>query len=225
VKYYKILLDNHSCVAGNFDWTPYLPKDGRPGLWTPKIVGKLELCEKGYHLTDAAHLLTWCQGNQLFEAEAKWKILVGDDKVACRQVRLLRQVESWNEKNLRLFACWCVRQIWHLLTDERSRNAVTVAEKYANGEATQEELAAAGDAARAAALDAAGDAAMAAALDAAWDAARAAGWARAAAWNAARAAALDAAWDAAREAAGDAARAAAWDAQSKHLIEMLGLEE
>jgi hypothetical protein len=157
------------------DWTPYLPKDGQPGLWTPKIAGKLKLCEKGYHLTDAAHLLTWCQGNQLFEAETKWKILVGDDKVACRQVRLLRQVETWNDKNLRLFACWCVRQIWHLLTDERSRNAVVVTEKYANGETTGEELAAARAAARDAAGDAAGDAARAVAWDAARAAARAAG--------------------------------------------------
>jgi hypothetical protein len=187
------------------DWTPYLPKDGQPGLWTPKIAGKLELCNKSYHLTDADHLLTWCQGNQLFEAETKGKILVGDDKVACRQVRLLRQVESWNDKNLRLFACWCVRKIWHLLTDERSRNAVVVAEKYANGLATQEELAAARDAAWAA-RDVVRDAAWAAAWDAAWDAARAA---RAAA----RAAARDAAWAAARA------------AQSKKLIEMLGLEE
>ena len=47
------------------------------------------------------------------------------------------------ERDLRLFACWCVRQVWHLLTDERSKNAVIVAEKYAVGEATAEELAAA----------------------------------------------------------------------------------
>src|SRR5271157_1500296 len=51
------------------------------------------------------------------------------------------------EKQLRLFAVWCCRQIWHLMTDERSRNAVDVVEKYANGEATEEELSAASDAA------------------------------------------------------------------------------
>ena len=208
MKYYKVLNNNHSCVGSEMDCTPYLPKDGQPGLWTPKIAGKLKLCEKGYHLTDAAHLLTWCQGNQLFEAETKGKILVGDDKVACRQVRLLRQVETWNDKNLRLFACWCVRKIWHLLTDERSRNAVVVAEKYANGDATQEELDAARDAAGAAAGAAAWAAAWAAAGDAAVDALDA--------W--------DAAWAAARDAAWAAARAAAWDAQSKKLIEMLGLD-
>lgn len=42
------------------------------------------------------------------------------------------------------------RTVWDLLTDERSRNAVIVAEKYVNGEATE----AAGAAARAAAREA-----------------------------------------------------------------------
>ena len=52
-----------------------------------------------------------------------------------------------DDKTMRLFACWCVRQVWHLLDDERSRNAVVVSEKFANGVATKEERAAAWDAA------------------------------------------------------------------------------
>ena len=82
-----------------------------------------------------------------------------------------------DDRTLRLYACWCVRQVWHLLTDERSRKAVEVAERYAEGRATIEELAAAG----AAAWDAAWAAAWDAASDAAWAAAWAARAARAAA--------------------------------------------
>jgi hypothetical protein len=131
-----------------------------------------------------------------------------DDALWC-----LRAVDG-HEKEMRLYAVWCARQVQHLMTDKRSIDALDVAERYANGQATQEELDAAWDAAWDAAR-AAGGAARTAAR-AAWDAAGAAGGA---AWDAARAAwdaARAAAWDAAR-AAWDAARAAAWDAQEKEL--------
>ena len=114
----------------------------------------------------------------------------------------------------RLFAVWCARRVQHLMTDPRSVAALDVAERYANGEATNDDLAAALAAVWDAALDPALAASWAAARDAegaaAWDAAGAA--ALDAAWAAARAAARDAGWAAARAAAWDAARAAAWDA-------------
>ena len=111
------------------------------------------------------------------------------------------------ERELRLFAVWCARQVQHLLTDPRSIKAIDVAERYANGEATKEEL----DVAWAAACDAACEAARGATRDAA----RAAAWA--AAWAAACAAAWAAARDAARAAAWAEDRAAARDAQAEWL--------
>ena len=100
----------------------------------------------------------------------------------------LRAVEGY-DREIRLYAVWCARQVQHLLKDQRSISALDVAERYANGEATEAEL-----------KDA---------RDAAWSGARDAAWA--AAWYAADAAALAAMADAWAERAAWCARdAAAW---------------
>lgn len=104
----------------------------------------------------------------------------------------------------RMYAVRCVRRVQHLLTDERSLQALDVAERHARGLATDVELDAARSAARAAAALVARAAARAAL------AALAAGDAAYAAWGALVArAAWAAAWAAAWEARGarDAARA------------------
>jgi hypothetical protein len=81
------------------------------------------------------------------------------------------------DREIRLFAVDCVLEIKHLLHDSRSRNALAVATKYANGQCTLKELDTA--------WDAAWDAARAAAWDVAWAAAWDVAWA--AAWDVARA--------------------------------------
>jgi hypothetical protein len=97
-----------------------------------------------------------------------------DDALWC-----LRAVDG-NQREMRLYAVDCARSVQHLALD--------VAERHAFVLATDQELAAAWDAAR----------------DAAWDAARAA--ARSAAWDAARDAARSAAWAAARQVQADLLR-------------------
>ena len=52
----------------------------------------------------------------------------------------LEKINYKDEKKLRLVACKCVRLVWHLLEDERSKQAVIVAEKYVEGKSTKEEL-------------------------------------------------------------------------------------
>ena len=109
------------------------------------------------------------------------------------------------DKELRLFAVFCARQVQHLMTDSRSIEAIDVAEKYAQDKASDDELAAARSAARSATT---------AAANAATTAADAAAWAATAAADAAYAAAR-----AAADAAAAAADAAAWAASNPAIKE------
>ena len=78
------------------------------------------------------------------------------------------RAEPQHSKEWRLFAVRCARRVQRLMTDPRSIAALDVAERHANGAATDVELIAAWDAA----WDAAGAAVGAAAGAAAWDAAQ-----------------------------------------------------
>lgn len=55
---------------------------------------------------------------------------------------LLCRNDYMTDRNMRLFAVWCAREALKLISepDQRSINACEVAEKYANGKATKEEL-------------------------------------------------------------------------------------
>jgi hypothetical protein len=141
-------------------------------------------CEDGI-VRLAAHLGTTEPNDQPIGYDVLLDVLGLDDALWCCRA------EPQHDRIWRRHVVWCARQVQHLMTDERSLSALDVAERHANGEATDEQLAAARAAAWAAARDAA----------------------RAAAWAAAWAAAGDAA-GAAWAAAGDAARAAMRDRQA-----------
>ena len=117
-----------------------------------------------------------------------------------------------DQAQVRRYAVWCARQVQHLMTDPRSLAALDVAERHADGQATDEELAAARAAARAAS---AASAAKAAAWAAGSVASRAAG-------VAADVAAGAAPKTASRGAARAAARAAAKAAQEAQFCVMFG---
>ena len=219
-------------------------------------IGTVELCLFGQAkqipvtMTTSEHLLSMnacTDARKWAEKYSTWEKIIGK----CDRGDWLLWVEGklniLDDKERRLLAVQFVRTtpladgrtVYDLLTDERSRNALDVAERYANGIATQDELDAAASAAWIAARSAAWSAADAAesaaesaarsaadaAWSAAWSAARSAAWSAAssAAWNAAASAA-----DAARSAA-DAAGIAAWSAadaagshQSKYIRRKYG---
>ena len=116
----------------------------------------------------------------------------------------------------RKYAVWCARQVEHLITDERSKLALDVAWRHAEGKATDEELEAAAAGAAACGAEAA-SATSAAAARAAWGSAARSSEAPAV-WAAERAAwaeraAERAAWaERAAERAAWAAREASWAA-------------
>ena len=65
-----------------------------------------------------------------------------DDAIWCLRAA------TGHDKEIRLFAVWCARKVQHLMTAPVFINAMDVAERFANGLATAEELAAARGAAR-----------------------------------------------------------------------------
>lgn len=93
--------------------------------------------------------------------DAILRINGADDALWCLRA------EPQHDRLWRMVAVQCARTAQHLMTDPRSLAALDVAERHANGNATDAELAAAWDAAGAAAWDAAWDAARAAPWDAA----------------------------------------------------------
>jgi len=215
--YYKYLdEDGQSCHGGHCQWSlPTQNEDGtwKPGDWMPAIQGKLMLCENGYHLCEASDLPEWF-ASVLYVAEGRGDSVRGENKVIFRESRLLRPVETYTDRTQRLFACDCAEHVLRHFeekypADPRPREAIAVARRYANGDASDDELAAANvsawaaaritsktttDTARAAvwaAADTTADIPAEAAKTAANDAIRAAAWAAVkTTW--------DAAWDAAR---------------------------
>ena len=203
-RFYKVLnRDLTSRNGGTYQWVL--------GEWAPEIEGTLVPCRRGYHVCQENDLLEWL-GPVICEAEIGGQVLRAENKTAARTARIVRVLDTWNERTARLFACDCAERVLPIFerqhpADGHPRMAVDTVRRFAEGQATREELAAAGDAA--------GDAAWAAAWDAAW----------AAAWAAARTAARTAAGTAAGTAAWDAAGDAAWDAerqwQTQRLMEYL----
>ena len=151
--WYKVLdARGRTCNGGTAKWN--LPKGDRPGRWM-KPIANIKMCTRGYHLVAAAQITQWltADDNLICEAEPRGEYLGPyGGKVCCTSARILRVVGKCSAKMLRLFACDCAeRALAHVAEpDSRSIAAIAVARRFANGEVTADQLAAAWDAARAA---------------------------------------------------------------------------
>lgn len=47
---------------------------------------------------------------------------------------------KWDQRKLWLFGCACLRRVWHLLKDQRSRCCVELAERFVDGQASEQEV-------------------------------------------------------------------------------------
>ena len=120
---------------------------------------KAGACVDGYN-----RLVRTLQGLEFTCDDAKrrnWLKFVHKDPVSIRTILdsngiddalwALRCIDNADDdKDVRLFAIWCARQVDQLMTDARSTAALDVAERHAHGLATDDELAAARAAARSA---------------------------------------------------------------------------
>ena len=162
MKYYKFLRENGRSPYADYQWP--LPTESEPGDWV-EVEGKLVLCENGIHACRAGDLINWL-GHSLYELEYAEEPEGSDNKVFGRKARLIRRVGAWNERTARLYAADCAEHVAHLWQSSegvtwKPADTIAVVRQCANGNATSEELAAAGDAAWAV-VDAAGAARAAA---------------------------------------------------------------
>ena len=194
---------------GGFQWP--LPQGDKPGAWVPALEGEIIPCEHGYHACKTQDLTRWIS-TRLFVIECQGDVVRQEDNdnksVYRGPCRLIREVAAWNERTARLFACDCADHVLPIYekaypNDTRVRDCIAVVRRYADGAATESELATAAAHAYAAAY------AAAHATDAAAYATDAAAYA--AATNA-------------YAATNAAAYATERQWQTKHFIEMLGLE-
>ena len=190
--YYKVLAaDGVSSYHGGLGkW--FIPKGKRIGKWMPAIKD-IRPCERGYHFVNIEQLPQWL-GPTLYEIEVRGQIIHQADKSVAEQARLIRKVETWNDKTLRLYAADCAERVLGLYEkqypkDDRPRKAIQAARDFANGLITKDAAAkAATNAAYAAAFNAAYYAASNAASAAAYTAYTTAAGASYAAYTAAAAA-------------------------------------
>ncbi len=97
----------------------------------------------GYHGVGRSHVAAGNDGPAVCGPRGA-KPMTESDWRACQEPQkmlvALRATGKASERKLRLFAVACFRRVWDLVVDGRSQRAVEVAERYADGLASDEEV-------------------------------------------------------------------------------------
>ena len=114
--------------------------------------GPIGICESGLHASESVFdAMRYAPGAHLCRVECEGIEDSHDDKIVCRKRTIIAEADVTTE--LHIFAIWCAEQALDLIEkpDPRSLEALRVKKLWIEGKATDEELAAARDAASAAA--------------------------------------------------------------------------
>ena len=91
-KYYKVLGGKGLSPCTLFDYTPFLPKDGKAGAWLPEI-GSAKMSSDGYYVSKYWNMW-YSEGARIYEVEIDGADASGryavEDQICCRRIRLLR---------------------------------------------------------------------------------------------------------------------------------------
>src|ERR1017187_8833988 len=110
------------------------------GEWTAKETPVL--CKSGWHGCEEKDVLTHLPaeiGATLWAVEIRGARVDGSDKFASESMKLVREIGTTTERNLRLFAADCAEDVlpifWKVSpNDMRPRDCIEVVRRYANGE-------------------------------------------------------------------------------------------
>ena len=158
--YYKFLTADGLSSYADYAWS--LPTDDGPGD-PVEVEGELVACKNGIHACTLRDSFDWFD-EAMYEIEFADTPQEAGNKVFGRSARLVRRIDAWDARTARLLAADCAEHVAHLWVAPEGvtwvlADTISVVRRYAEGDATREELDAAYSAAYSAANSAANSAA------------------------------------------------------------------
>ena len=94
--------DDSSCHGGT-------GRTGRKYRWR-SVRGHLVPCQHGLHLVTRDQIVGW-RGPVIGRPKLDGEVIAAGDKVVARRARVVRRLDTWNERTARLFAADCAERV------------------------------------------------------------------------------------------------------------------